>query len=367
MNRLVPALLTASLLLPVTASAAEADRYADAFSNASGGMLSPGNALGAPDASYADFLGLDATLTLDLGEGEEGTGSLVVHDVLLEYGAQYRAEFLDASGTKLKEALGSVPLSQTSFVVPYGLSVPYRFVRLTSTQDERWRLDAVEVTTLAAQAPTGEPAGAEEPEAASPRGLLVKLPDDGNPATDMDSAVYVIGGDGKRHAFPSLSVYRSWYADFSDVALIDPDNLASYPLGKNVTVRPGTYLVKLTTDPKVYAVEPGSVLRPIASEEVARELYGADWAKRVIDVQDVFFGNYVKGTELTDEAHPDGTLASLPTGEVVYLDDGKTRVISAFTQMRFRGEFVVPVSDRLALTYAVGEALGLDPDIRFPY
>lgn len=366
MNRLVPALLTASLLLPVAASAAPADPYADAFANASGNLLSPGNALGAPDQSYADFLGLDATLVLDLGEGEEGTGSLAVHYYLLEYGAQYRAEFLDASGTKLKEALGSVPLSQTSFVVPYGLSVPYRSVRLTSTKEQRWRLDAVEATALAAQAPAEE-LPADEPEAASSRGMLVKLPDDGNPATDVDSAVYAIGADGKRHAFPSLTIYRSWYADFSEVAFIDPEHLASYQLGGNVTVRPGTYLVKLMTDPKVYAVEPGAALRPIVSEAVARELYGADWAKRVIDIPDTFFRNYSVGPELTDEAHPDGTLGSLPAGDVVYIDDGMTHAIPNFDEMRFRGEFVVTVSQRLAATYAAGAPLTLDPDIRFPY
>ncbi|TAK04286.1 hypothetical protein EPO34_04060 [Patescibacteria group bacterium] len=366
MNRLFPALVTASLLLPLAASAAQSDRYADAFSQVSRGVLSPGNALGGPDQAYADFLEKDATLTLDLGEGEEGIGALTVYDVLLEFGAQYRAEFLDAEGNEVKEVAGAVPLSQTSFVVPYDLATPYRFVRLTSTREERWKLDAVESAGTAGTPAQDLPA-AEEPETAGTRGLLVKLPDDGDPTTDMDSAVYAIGGDGMRHAFPSLTVYRSWYADFSDVAFIDPEHLASYQLGKNVTVRAGTYLVKLMTDPKVYAVEPGSILRPIASEEVARELYGADWAKRVIDIPDTFFRNYVVGAELTDEAHPDGTLGSLPSGEVVYVDDAVTRAIPAFSEMRFRGEFVVTISTRLASTYAVGTALGIEPDIRFPY
>lgn len=367
MNRLAPLLLTAAFLLPAGASAA-ADTHADAVPQASTGVLAAPNALGAPDGAYADFREQDATLTLDMGEGEEGAGALTVHDLLLQFGAGYRIEFLDAQQVVLKAVLGSVPLSQTSFVVAYDLATPYRYVRLTSTQDEVWRLDAIEAASVSGGA-AEEPPAADTPsgEPDSARGMLVKLPDDGNPATDVDSAVYAIGGDGKRHAFPSLAVYRSWYADFSDVALIDPENLASYPLGGNVTVRPGTYLVKLMTDPKVYAVEPGAILRPIASEAVAQELYGAQWAKRVIDIPDTFFRNYVVGTELTDASHPDGTLGSLPAGDVVYVDDGMARAIPNFTQMRFRGEFVVAISQRLANAYVAGEPLALDPDIRFPY
>jgi hypothetical protein len=94
--------------------------------------------------------------------------------------------------------------------------------------------------------------------------------------------VYYLGDDGKRYVFPNESTYKSWYSDFSGVVTVSSDELASYPLGANVVVRPGTKLVKITTDPKVYTVEPNGSLRWIQTEADATALYGANWAQRVM-------------------------------------------------------------------------------------
>ena len=85
-------------------------------------------------------------------------------------------------------------------------------------------------------------------------GLLVKLPNDGNAATQEDSAVYYYGSDCKRHAFPNDKVYFTWYADFSAVTVTSLPALSSMPLGKNVTYRPGVKMVKFLTVDKVYVV-----------------------------------------------------------------------------------------------------------------
>ncbi|HQB26714.1 MAG TPA: hypothetical protein PLP70_02560, partial [bacterium] len=105
------------------------------------------------------------------------------------------------------------------------------------------------------------------------------------------SSVYYLGADGKRYVFPNQTTYFSWYKDFSGVVTISQSELESYPLGSNITMRPGTYLVKITTNPKVYAVEPGGLLRAIPDEASAKALYGDNWAKRVVDVPDAFFTN----------------------------------------------------------------------------
>ena len=74
-------------------------------------------------------------------------------------------------------------------------------------------------------------------------------------------------------------------------------------------MRPGTKLVKITTDPKVYAVEPGGDLLWVPSEAVAKTLYGDMWAKRVVDVADAFFTNYdVTGEEVSEDAYQAGSL-----------------------------------------------------------
>ncbi|MFA5644603.1 MAG: hypothetical protein WC928_03715 [Patescibacteria group bacterium] len=154
------------------------------------------------------------------------------------------------------------------------------------------------------------------------------------------SAVYYLGEDGKRYVFPNEATYKSWYSDFSGVVTISADELASYPLGGNVVVRPGTKLVKITTDPKVYAVEANGTLRWVQTEADAIALFGANWAQRVIDVADSFFTNYTIGTALTSGQVPAGSLVQ-KTGEssIYYYDGVDYRLIEnevAFSANRFQ-------------------------------
>lgn len=131
---------------------------------------------------------------------------------------------------------------------------------------------------------------------------LVKLADDGNPVTQADSAVYYVGGDGRRHTFPNNRVYSTWYADFSGVTVISAENMASIPLGANVTYRPGLKMVKFMTDPKVYVVSSGRTLRLVTSETLARNLYGSSWNRQIDDIADTFYTDYNFGTSLNVEA-----------------------------------------------------------------
>lgn len=115
-------------------------------------------------------------------------------------------------------------------------------------------------------------------------GRLVKSPD--------STAVYYVGVDQKRHAFPNQKVYFSWYHNFANVEVISDFELALYPLGGNVLYRPGSRLIKIPDVPEVYAVEPGGRLRNISSEDAAISLYGPDWAKQVDDIDISFFFDY---------------------------------------------------------------------------
>lgn len=130
--------------------------------------------------------------------------------------------------------------------------------------------------------------------------MLVKLPCPAAArADDPCKAVYYIGADGKRHAFPDSRTYTTWYSDFSQVRVISAERLRHYALGANVTARPGIRMLKFTTDPKVYVVGRGGVLRWLASEAVARQLYGADWNRQVNDLSDAFYANYTFGTDVS--------------------------------------------------------------------
>ena len=117
--------------------------------------------------------------------------------------------------------------------------------------------------------------------------------------TVNNSSVYYCGADGKRYVFPNLQTYSTWYKDFSNVKTIASEDLAKIMLGGNVTYRPGVKLVKITTDPRVYAVDLHGTLRLLITPQIAEKYYGVDWTKKVEDVPDVFFFNYKVGNSIT--------------------------------------------------------------------
>jgi UDP-2,3-diacylglucosamine pyrophosphatase LpxH len=131
----------------------------------------------------------------------------------------------------------------------------------------------------------------------SPNGIgqrsLVKLACPPSSALDHPCrVVYWVGSDGKRYAFPNEAVYRTWYADFATIRIVDAEALAAIPLNGLVTHRPGVRLVKLPSSPRVYAVDRRATLRWITSEATARALFGAAWNQHVIDLPEWLFTRY---------------------------------------------------------------------------
>lgn len=175
------------------------------------------------------------------------------------------------------------------------------------------------------------------------------------------AAVYYYGTDGKRYVFPNESTYKTWYADFSKVKTITDSELAALPIGGNVVFKPGTYLVKITTDPKVYAVAPNGTLHWVKSEAAAKTLWGNDWAKWVKDVPDAFFTNYsVSTTDLDGTMHVPGSVIKYSgSDKMYYVDtDGKKREFTgtAFADNGFMSKFVVTSPD--SITYPNGSGIG---------
>lgn len=111
-------------------------------------------------------------------------------------------------------------------------------------------------------------------------------------------AVYFLDANNVRHAYPTQSVWESYFGtDFSQVEIISATEMANYTLGKNVTFKIGT-LMKLPTVPKVYKVESGGVIRWITNEIVARAYFGLDWADSIRTIPDSFFTDYKEGADI---------------------------------------------------------------------
>src|SRR3989339_1163970 len=133
---------------------------------------------------------------------------------------------------------------------------------------------------------------------AATSGDLIKIKCTGTNAS-VCQAVHYLGANGKRYVFPNEKTYKTWYADFSSVKEISQTEMESYPIGGNATYRPALKMVKITTDPKVYAVAKGGTLRWVQTEAIAVALYGSTWNKQIDDVPDVFFTNYTLGGDVT--------------------------------------------------------------------
>lgn len=112
------------------------------------------------------------------------------------------------------------------------------------------------------------------------------------------SAVYYYGQDGLRYVFPNDKIYFTWYQNFNTVKWVTDDDLAKIQIGGNVTYKPGVKMIKINSDPHVYAISENGTLREIGSEEIAKSLYGSTWNKKIDDLSDGFFGNYHIGGRL---------------------------------------------------------------------
>lgn len=172
------------------------------------------------------------------------------------------------------------------------------------------------IITIAAAEGDEEDEAAEEADA----GNLIKMAcPGGEDVNDPCRAVYYLGEDGKRHAFPNENVYFTWYTDFDDVIIVTDDYLASIMLGSNVTYHPGTTMVKFPSLSTVYAVGEEGELRAIASEEVATSIFGTTWNEQIDDISEAFYGNYEFGDDIdaTSDFDPDEVEASTDSIEDV--------------------------------------------------
>lgn len=116
-------------------------------------------------------------------------------------------------------------------------------------------------------------------------------------------AVYYIDEDGTRRPFVNEETFFTYFDSFEDVQIVTDATLAVFDLGMPMLPKSGVVLVKLQSDPRVYAVdstEDGDAsLRWVPSEEIAQELYGDTWSEYVLDLPVFLFPRFVSGNHMT--------------------------------------------------------------------
>ncbi|MBU0531557.1 MAG: hypothetical protein ABIG32_01285 [Candidatus Uhrbacteria bacterium] len=357
------------LMMPLASlRAAEQLVYVTDVTNVSLNIYNSADAIGEPDELYADYGKKDTAMRLYFDQEIES--DLKLYYYTQGFGAGARVEFYNGIDEKT-DTWSDYLENETELVIEYHGTEPYQYVKISSIQNTNWGIDALETTVMIedVEEPVEEEPIVDEEETSVDIGKLVKLPDDGDIETQYDSAVYEIGADGKRHAFPNETVFFSWYANFDDVIELTQEEMDAYSLGDNVTMRPGTYLIKIPSVADVFAVEYSSVLRKLANEQVAIDLYTNNWATMVRDVAETFWTNYEVGEPIETAVHPDGTLLEAPSGEVVYLNNGVYYSIPGDdrVQMRFQSQYQVPASEEVFANYVDGGNIVLLNYMLFPY
>lgn len=150
---------------------------------------------------------------------------------------------------------------------------------------------------------------------------------------NLESAtVYYIGDDGKKYIFPDAKTYFTWYRDFDKVKKVSLVELDQYPDGGIVPYRAGIRLITHQNTAKVYAVEPGGIIRWIKNESIAKNLYGDDWGLLVQDVLPGYFSSsYELGDDMADFL-PTGTIVKEKTGtDYYYIENGLKRKVTSLS------------------------------------
>ncbi len=129
------------------------------------------------------------------------------------------------------------------------------------------------------------------------RGTLIKIPCGVYSNTsETCKAVYYYGNDGMRHVFPNESVFYTWYNNFDDVSEVSQDFMSSLTIGKNVTYRPGSVVVKFDSSSYVYAIEAPHTLRHYLTSSLLESDYGSSWVDSLAHVPDSLYSNYSVGS-----------------------------------------------------------------------
>ncbi len=118
------------------------------------------------------------------------------------------------------------------------------------------------------------------------------------------NTVYRVEADGTRRPFWDATTFMTWADSWNDVIWVTDATLATMPLGDVMLPQPRAIMVKITSDPNVYWVEESVFGEPylllhVTSETLASELFGSNWADKIIDVEPTMFGHYEAGVDIT--------------------------------------------------------------------
>lgn len=156
--------------------------YANSVAAQSGlGSGTASNAVGQPDGKTALLLGLNSGLTLDMGEGEEGTGALKIYFGPINLQVQAEVQFLDSSQAVLRSETRQLflELTTSSHIFSYDwheTGKAYRYVRINVLGAVAFGIDAIEALGFIGSSPTQDTDGDGIPDREDDKPLVPDIP-----------------------------------------------------------------------------------------------------------------------------------------------------------------------------------------------
>lgn len=118
------------------------------------------------------------------------------------------------------------------------------------------------------------------------------------------STIYFVDEDMTRRPFFDEQTYFTYEDDFDAVVEVSSSTLSEFVMGAPMMPKAGAVLVKIQSVAKVYLVEEAAdgsyELRWVTSEDIAEEMFGADWSSYVVDVDVTLFSRYQEGKDIEE-------------------------------------------------------------------
>jgi len=130
---------------------------------------------------------------------------------------------------------------------------------------------------------------------------------------DQYPTVYYVDANFLRHPFQDAQTYLTYNSTWNIVRTVTGATLSTLTIGKPMLPKAGVVLVKIVSDPRVYALQTDSItgatlLRWIPSESVAITLYGSAWADYVIDLAPTLYTQFGHGADMTSSVTVDRSI-----------------------------------------------------------
>ncbi|MFH1088867.1 MAG: Ig-like domain-containing protein [Candidatus Uhrbacteria bacterium] len=113
------------------------------------------------------------------------------------------------------------------------------------------------------------------------------------------NTIYYIDENNERRPFWDSNTFFTYADSFNEVVWVTDATLATLTLGSPMLPKAEVVLVKIQSDPKVYAIDIGDILHWVPSEATAIGLYGSAWADYVIDLEPTTFVRFTVGDDMT--------------------------------------------------------------------